>query len=79
VAQRRRCPWQAGARVVAETAVRAELENHLHISEKTLAEFIIELSKGRRTSRDFAEVRARRAGGLRQLCGALMHAPSCRF
>jgi len=78
-AQRRRCPWQAGARAVAEPAVRAELENHLHISEKTLAEFIIELSKGRRTSRDFAEVRARRAGGLRPLCGALMQALSCRF
>ncbi len=40
--------------------MHVELENHLHISEKTLAEYIIELSKGRRSSRDFAEVR----GGL---------------
>ncbi|KAK9837133.1 hypothetical protein WJX81_005309 [Elliptochloris bilobata] len=36
--------------------ITTELENHLHISEKTLAEFIIELSKGRRSSREFAEV-----------------------
>ena len=42
---------------VTEPVVHAELENHLHISEKTLAEFIIELSKGRRSSREFAEVR----------------------
>ena len=52
---------------LSERHVRAELENHLHISEKTLAEFIIELSKGRRSSREFAEVRGsllRRQGVL---------------
>lgn len=31
----------------------AELENHLGIADKTLAEFIIDLSKGKESARDF--------------------------
>ena len=38
-----------------------ELENHLGISEKTLAEFIIELSNDRRTAKDFGQARSRQA------------------
>ncbi len=34
----------------------AELENHLGISEKTLAEFIVELSKDKTSSKQFGQV-----------------------
>jgi hypothetical protein len=35
----------------------AELENHLGIADKTLAEFVIELASGRKTSKEYALVR----------------------
>lgn len=66
---RRPAPARASrARPLTGPLVRAELENHLHISEKTLAEFIIELSKGRRSSREFAEVRGSRPAGTVFTC-----------
>jgi len=34
----------------------AELENHLGISEKTLAEFIVELSKDKTSAKQFGQV-----------------------
>ena len=36
----------------------AELESHLGISEKTLAEFIIELASGKRSLKDFKQALA---------------------
>ena len=39
--------------VCKEVPVNAELENHLGISEKTLAEFIIELAQGKASQREF--------------------------
>ena len=38
-------------------SLAAELENNIGISEKTLAEFIIKLSEGRRSVKEFAAVR----------------------
>ena len=37
----------------------AELENHLGIKEKVLAEFIIEISKGKKDSDEFKKVGTR--------------------
>lgn len=43
----------ASAVVCEELPLYAELENHLGISEKTLAEFIIELASGKASQREF--------------------------
>jgi hypothetical protein len=46
----------------------AELENHLQISEKAVAEFIIDMAKDKKTVDEFKKVRGR--GSSREETGA---------